>query len=403
MDWFDESHFPQPDEFESSFEYGEGVYNAILNRFNRKHGGTLREELDKTAHAYAHLYAFTKWNSEFVVEPEDIEWMVEVPFDDPSIQVIKAHTSKITTILNQHGWVKVDTDYCFSDSKWSDRKFIHVYQRDQTDSNQPMVPGLSTILDEIGTDCILSATALRGYMEQRLNETKRDVSCDKETIDAYVAAIETRIEERGWLDIEAHDAPDRLWFEPDALFDHLIERLGENQTISDADFKQEISQFIEANVPKVESDTTFNLQDFFDPFYQKIRVRDWFEVEFEDEVTWYRSKEDQRKALSEYIHQNGYGEVLESPSRFDYETYDLRQSAYRFFRENKWAVSEHDFYEMSVIERQLRYLEYYADVDERFEELEGSKVADGTWDIVPNAEDDDTEPSDGKGDDSDES
>ncbi|WP_323173639.1 hypothetical protein [Natrialba sp. PRR66] len=384
--WYDETHFPSKGEFDSSFEFGEGVYSAILKRYRTLRGGTPNEDLRKTAQCYAHVYAFSKWNEKLVLPTEDINFVVDIPFDNPSDHIYESQTERIVRVLTKHGWFQVDTDYCFQGSEWENCEYLLVYQQDRRNEMQPIIPDFNKILTKIGSDRILSHTIIYDYIKQRLDEVNVERSIEERETVAYTAAIETRLLDYGWVQLGAKESKDRLWIEPDRLFDYLMDRFAGETTISDMDLQDELRDFIVTASPNTKDGAEFNLSAFEDPFFRKIRSHGWNKIRFEDSVTWYRTEEAQKEALTQKI--DRYSPILESPSSTDFDEKDVRNAAYRFFSQNKSVIIRNDFYERGFIHHQLRLLDYYREADESFEELHEAETAAGKWTIVPNSGED---------------
>lgn len=381
--WFDETHFPSKDEFDSSFDFGEGVFDSIISRFKWKRGGTMPESHRKTAHSYAHVYAFAKWNERLVLPTGDISFVIDIPFDEPGDHIYENETKRLVDILIRHGWYNVDTSYCFPNSEWVNEEYLLIYQKDAND-DVPIIPDLNSILDAIGTESVLSHTSLYKYISDRFESDLAEWSIDEEGELAYTAAIETRLADFGWVQLGSEESKDRLWVEPDKIFDYLLDQFEGNTTISDSDLQEELRTFIIENAPRTKEGAEFDLRDFEDPFFRKIRAEGWSKIKFGDSVSWYRTEEAQKEALAEKV--DRYGPILESPSKTEYDDQDRRNRTYQFFSQNRSAIARNDFYNEGYVTHQLRILEWYMESYETFEELHRAQTKAGQWTVIPNSE-----------------
>ena len=383
---FDESLFPPKEDFENSAEWAVAIEEAMLNKWNRTRGGEIPATLEEVIAVVADIYAYTNWFNKFVLSPKDISDSAYDTIDGLIEAVASSITKSVGNRLGQLGWIRVSTNFCFSNSEWGEFDTIYVRHHWRTNSRSVM-PHFSTVKSETDAGLILSTHSLSEFAHRYLTSFERVDSVADEVIEAYVAAIELRMDRRGWVFMEAQDEPLRLWIEPDEAFKEHMRELGENVEISYDDLRDHLFDFIRKNSPRLEEGTEIDPNRYIDKFHKKIREREWVPIHYEGETTWYRTEQAQRKVLEKLI--NEFQLIFERPGKLFLKGYgdDLsasssrRDEAFQFFRKNREGVVKHEFYDSDAFEENLELLEAYLDTDSQIERMDGAETAVGYWSI----------------------
>jgi len=376
--WFDESKFPDPADYESSFRYGEKVSSSILKQVRNKRGALPSERFKNMAEAYGDLYGYVTFNDTLVLTPEDLEMHGATPFEDPSNTVIENQAGQLADSLSQKGWIQVETDYCPDDSSLSEFDYFHVYQNLDGDYRPSALPEFADVRDALGQQFVVSTTGLSEYVEARLSHRLDESPTEEQTL-AYTASLETLADDLGWVKLSAMEGNERLWVAPDRSYEELLSRFEGQTEITDEEVEDELYTFLQEENPQTEAELQFDVGPFIENVRKKLNTDEWHELRAKDERRWYSTRNAHQAALEEYVEK--HRDTFENPKKVGNHTVEARKSAYQFFKQNSLQLSRYGIYDRDTLNEQTRRMKFYIDSGETWAKLDGSETKGGTWTI----------------------
>jgi hypothetical protein len=278
--WVDEDQLPSPTQFDNSYSFSEAISESILERHSWEHGGTPDELSINTVRSFADLYAHVTWYGKLVITPDNAESAVESTLEDPTEHTISVIGNRIFEQFSQLGWIYVDASYCFDESEWAEVDQLFV---------RPVSTDHQTILEYAENDLILSTDQLRDYFREELNSQFEDKEINHSILSAYIAAIETNLENKDWIAIKALETPVRLWIDKSKAISEILDEFEEEETIPHEKLQKQVFRFIREFAPRINSNTQFDIEPFVESFYQSLREKGWRSIDRGDKKTFYRS------------------------------------------------------------------------------------------------------------------
>lgn len=383
--WFDESEFPDPEDYESSFRYGEKISSSILKQVRNKRGVAPSQRFKNTAKAYGDLYGYVTFNDTLLLTPEDLRLHGSTPFDDPSDAVVETQANQLADSLSRRGWIQAETDYCPENSPLSEFDYFHVYQNLEDDHRSSALPEFGTVQDALGQEFVVSTTGLSEYVQSRLFQRLDESPTDEQNL-AYTAALETLADDLGWVNLPATDGEERLWVAPNRSYEELLTRFEGQTEITDEEVEDELYAFLQEENPQTQAELQFDVGPFIENVRTKLNTDEWYELRAKDERRWYSTRDGHQAALEEYVEK--HRDTFENPTSTGNHSVEARKGAYQFFKQNSLQLSKYDIYDQDTLNEQTRRMKFYIDSGETWAKLDGSETKGGTWTIKYGSDED---------------
>jgi len=385
--WFGEMDFPQPNEFENSVKLSSAVKQTILSEYRIQMGKSPTTTVKRTAESFGELYTQLSNPSQDVVTRSDVEWAVQWAFDDAnegnedytgvSDHSLETVSGWVESWMGRLEWMKADTDYCHPESDLSEEESLFVKAVDVE---------LEDLTQESGSRILIDTRSIREYLDGIL-QSHDQIGSNKETVFAYSAAVQSLLDSRGWLPLEAKDSSLRLWANPDSWYEVITERLGDEVKVSDDELQSMFIDIIQDILMDIDQDYRFDVANLINSFHAKFNSQGWEPVRLHDDIVWIKTAEALKEEVDERL--SKYGEIFANPSEedwdIDYDTFEeelsLRQQTLQFFEDNKRVLCEFDFYEKDELEEQLVHVEFHIEADESFRKMHNSETRGGTYTI----------------------
>lgn len=377
-EWYDVSEFPDADEFESTIEFGEAVYESIIGLYKWKHGGKISETFEREARTFGHVWAFAKEENKVIITEDDIDFFTESVTGAESNLGFENNAKNVISRLSGRGFIPVQTDVVIEDLDWANGDELLV--------RTAIIPELSKVRSKILDGRVLPRNTLIDYSTELVTAHFDRFGIDEDPSPSAIgitAALENKLRRRSWFDLRVGNDSDRVWVEPESIFSKLLPEQDTLEHLPEEEINELVTEYLRDDLSigrYVNGELV--IDKLVTDFQVKLRSAGWGEIIHKGTSTWYTNEEALRDALAE-LHDT-YEPIWETPNpnyRSVEEMVATLDQTYYFYSENSQPLKKFELVDTEEFDRKLRLLRAYREVADDWDRLDGAETAGGNWTI----------------------